>query len=96
MSVEERGQGEELLQDASPAELPPPESTEADATGAVAVESSDAAAESAAPAAAAEAEAAESSDAVAESAPPEPVAEAEAAALAEAAPETPGELPTAL
>ena len=32
MSVEERGQGEELLQDASPAELPPSESTEADAS----------------------------------------------------------------
>ena len=80
MSVEERGQAEELLQGASSAELPPTESTETDAPAA---DSSVAAESSAAPETVAEAESAAAPEAEPES-PAEVAAEAEAEAGADA------------
>ncbi len=85
MSVEERGQAEELLQGASSAELPPTESTETDAPAA---DSSVAAESSAAPEVVAEAESAAAPEAEPES-PPEVAAEAEAEAGADAMPSPP-------
>lgn len=84
MSVEERGQDEAVLQDASSAELPPAESTETDAP---ATQSSAVTVEADAPVA--DAEAAASSEAVAETTADEPVADSEnsAALAAAAAPE---------
>lgn len=92
MSVEERGQNEDLLQDASSAELPPSETTEADAP---AVQSSAATVEADAPAPVADAEAAASSEPVAETASAEPVADSENAAVVAdaAAPEAEAESP---
>ena len=80
MRVEERGQDEGLLQDASSAELPRAESTE---TAAPAAESGDTVAEVAAAEAIAEAQAAESSDAAVGETPPAPDTEAEAVAADE-------------
>ena len=76
MSVEERGQDEALLQDASSAELPPSESTETAAPAPVAEES-------AAPEAVAVAEPAASSDSAVEDTPRASEAEAEAVAADE-------------